>query len=222
MRFLKILCGILLLISLVWDEVRAQAVIDSTATKEELLNRTISDGLWNRYDYGVNIIYHIHTVSDSLIRILATKDSLQFYYTIAKADSIINNYRRLDSLITLDAIDPEGATLGYVPAVGPGNTVVWTEPATGGGTGDMQQSIYDTDGNGVVEQVESFAYGNLSGVPTEFPPSAHAHTVSNISDAGNLATLDSAAWTTLSKAVRDSILVRFSGSYNDLDVLPSL
>jgi hypothetical protein len=48
----------------------------------------------------------------------------------------------------------------------------WTVPP--GNVGDMQKSVYDTNGNNVVDTCDSLAWGKLTGVPVSFTPSAHA------------------------------------------------
>lgn len=66
------------------------------------------------------------------------------------------------------------------------------------GYGDMLKSVYDTNGDGVVDKAESVAWTGVTGKPTTFPPSTHNHTKSQITDfptslpanGGNADTLD--------------------------------
>lgn len=48
--------------------------------------------------------------------------------------------------------------------------------ATQAGTGDMQKATYDTNGDGIVDQAavaNAVAWGNVTGKPAAFPPTAH-------------------------------------------------
>lgn len=48
--------------------------------------------------------------------------------------------------------------------------------------GDMLKTIYDTDGDGIVDAAESVPWSGVSGKPGTFTPSSHTHTKSQISD----------------------------------------
>ena len=50
------------------------------------------------------------------------------------------------------------------------------------GYGDMTKSVYDKNGNGAVDKAESVPWTGVTGKPSTFPPSAHTHTKSQISD----------------------------------------
>ncbi|MER1959449.1 MAG: hypothetical protein ABS942_18865 [Solibacillus sp.] len=51
------------------------------------------------------------------------------------------------------------------------------------GYGDMQKSIYDTNGNGVVDAADSVPWSGVTGKPSTFSPSTHYHsTVQRIDD----------------------------------------
>ena len=50
------------------------------------------------------------------------------------------------------------------------------------GCGDMTKAIYDTNNSGIVDKAESVAWDGITGKPPTFPPSAHTHTKSQISD----------------------------------------
>ena len=50
------------------------------------------------------------------------------------------------------------------------------------GYGDMTKAIYDTNNSGIVDKAESVAWDGITGKPPTFPPSAHTHTKSQISD----------------------------------------
>lgn len=58
-------------------------------------------------------------------------------------------------------------------------------PNTGGGSGDMLKSVYDTNDNGIVDVAASanaVAWDNVSRKPEFFTPSAHTHEISDITD----------------------------------------
>src|SRR5699024_10408345 len=52
--------------------------------------------------------------------------------------------------------------------------------------GDMKQADYDTNFDGkvdraeVADSAESVAWRNIDGKPTTYPPSAHTHTIANV------------------------------------------
>lgn len=52
----------------------------------------------------------------------------------------------------------------------------------GSGSGDMLQSVYDTNSNGTVDAAEAVPYAGITGLPATFPPNAHTHTASEITD----------------------------------------
>jgi len=64
--------------------------------------------------------------------------------------------------------------------------IVYFGDGGGTGSGDMLKSVYDTDGNGIVDEAESAPWDGITGKPSEYPPSAHEHMqyslVSNIQD----------------------------------------
>lgn len=43
------------------------------------------------------------------------------------------------------------------------------------GTGDMSKSVYDTNGNGIVDKAESVSWSGVTDKPSSFTPSAHTH-----------------------------------------------
>lgn len=58
--------------------------------------------------------------------------------------------------------------------------------ADGLGSGDMLKSVYDTDNDGKVNEAEvadAAPWSGITGKPATFPPDAHTHTASQISDA---------------------------------------
>lgn len=58
-------------------------------------------------------------------------------------------------------------------------------PNTGGGSGDMLKSVYDTNDNGIVDVAASanaVEWANVSTKPSTFTPSAHTHEISDITD----------------------------------------
>lgn len=65
-----------------------------------------------------------------------------------------------------------------------GNSVLITSTVLAGGTaGVMLTSVYDTNGDGIVDQAavaDSVAWGNITGTPTQFPPAPHTHPESDV------------------------------------------
>ena len=58
-------------------------------------------------------------------------------------------------------------------------------PNTGGGSGDMLKSVYDTNDNGIVDVAASanaVEWANVSTKPSTFTPSAHTHEISDVTD----------------------------------------
>jgi hypothetical protein len=58
-------------------------------------------------------------------------------------------------------------------------------PNTGGGSGDMLKSVYDTNNNGIVDVAASanaVEWANVSTKPSTFTPSAHTHEISDVTD----------------------------------------
>ncbi len=51
-----------------------------------------------------------------------------------------------------------------------------------GGTGDMLQSVYDTNNNGIVDAAEAVPWAGITGKPSTFAPSAHTHPQSDITN----------------------------------------
>ena len=50
------------------------------------------------------------------------------------------------------------------------------------GSGDMTKAIYDLNDNGVVDAAESVPWTGVTDAPATFPPSAHAHSTTDITD----------------------------------------
>lgn len=88
------------------------------------------------------------------------------------------------------ALDATGQPPGLVPTTDGAGGFTLTTPA---GSGDMTKATYDTNNDGTVDSADnasSVPWGGITGAPSTFPPSAHSHTASEITDAGALATLD--------------------------------
>lgn len=96
---------------------------------------------------------------------------------------------------------------GWKPIRGvPGKTIVWQnidgsytvtiDPlAIGDGSGDMLKSVYDADGDNIVDLAESVPWSGVADRPTEFNPSAHTHDGDDItSQVGSAAIADSVPW----------------------------
>lgn len=96
---------------------------------------------------------------------------------------------------------------GWKPIRGvPGKTIVWQnidgsytvtiDPlAIGEGSGDMLKSVYDADGDNIVDLAESVPWSGVADRPTEFNPSAHTHDGDDItSQVGSAAIADSVPW----------------------------
>lgn len=50
------------------------------------------------------------------------------------------------------------------------------------GGGDMLKTVYDADGDGIVDKAEAVPWSGVTGKPSTFAPSSHTHTKSQISD----------------------------------------
>jgi hypothetical protein len=58
-------------------------------------------------------------------------------------------------------------------------------PNTGGGSGDMLKSVYDTNNNGIVDVAASanaVEWANVSAKPSTFTPSTHTHEISDVTN----------------------------------------
>ena len=76
---------------------------------------------------------------------------------------------------------------GFYPIVGtPGRVTVTyqydgsavIDIVSGDGSGDMLTSIYDIDGNGIVDAAESVPWSGITDAPATFPPDSHEHDLS--------------------------------------------
>ena len=85
-----------------------------------------------------------------------------------------------DAISDLSDVDTTG--------VADGQFLQWDEtggnwvPGTPSGAGDMLISVYDTNGNNVVDAAESVPWAGITDAPTEFPPEAHTHALADLSD----------------------------------------
>jgi len=101
-------------------------------------------------------------------------------------DIIINDNRLIDARpiwnITseADAISIQGTTVSdETPSEG--QILIYRgvhggyhpEDPSAGGIGDMLKSVYDTDGDGVVDEAEAVAWDGVTGKPSEYTPEAH-------------------------------------------------
>ena len=102
------------------------------------------------------------------------------------------------TLATLDS--PAFTGNPTAPTQSPGNnttrvaTTAFVQAAVGAaGGGDMLKSAYDSNDDGKVDAADSAdaaPWSGITGKPSTFAPSAHTHTMSEVTDAGALATLD--------------------------------
>ena len=73
-------------------------------------------------------------------------------------------------------------------------TTAFVQAAVGAaGGGDMLKSVYDSDDDGQVDAADvadAAPWAGITGKPTVFPPDTHTHTLSDITDAGALAALN--------------------------------
>jgi hypothetical protein len=53
----------------------------------------------------------------------------------------------------------------------------WNTPS---GSGDMLKSIYDSNGDGIVDQASAAPWAGITGKPSTFTPSAHIHAISDV------------------------------------------
>lgn len=120
---------------------------------------------------------HTHAQSDitNLVTDLAGKASTT--HTHAQSD--------VTGLVTALAGKVDTSLLGAVSGVatldGAGKVPSAQLPPMGG-TGDMLQSVYDTNNNGVVDAAESVAWTGVTGKPSTFTPSTHTHPQSDITN----------------------------------------
>lgn len=74
---------------------------------------------------------------------------------------------------------------GKVPIAQIPNEVVTQDQLGSAGYGDMVKSVYDTDNDGVVDRAKTadgVAWGNVAGKPSTFNPTAHTHTIANVTN----------------------------------------
>lgn len=62
------------------------------------------------------------------------------------------------------------------------DTVVTQDELGNAGYGDMLKSVYDTDGDGIVDNAKSVPWSGVSGKPSTFTPSSHTHSISQITN----------------------------------------
>lgn len=102
------------------------------------------------------------------------------------------------TLAPLDSPAFTGTPTAPTPAGGNNSTQIATTAwvlaeVAGLGGGDMTKAVYDTNDDGKVDAADaadSVPWTGVTGKPSTFTPSAHTHTMSEVTDAGALATLD--------------------------------
>lgn len=120
---------------------------------------------------------HTHAQSDitNLVTDLAGKASTT--HTHAQSD--------VTGLVTALAGKVDTSLLGAVSGVatldGSGKVPLAQLPPMGG-TGDMLQSVYDTNNNGIVDAAEAVPWSGITSKPTTFTPAAHTHPQSDVTN----------------------------------------
>lgn len=120
---------------------------------------------------------HTHAQSDitNLVTDLAGKASTT--HTHAQSD--------VTGLVTALSNKVETSLLGAVSGVatldGAGKVPLAQLPPMGG-TGDMLQSVYDTNNNGIVDAAEAVPWSGVTSKPSTFTPATHTHAQSDITN----------------------------------------
>jgi len=120
---------------------------------------------------------HTHAQSDitNLVTDLAGKASTT--HTHAQSD--------VTGLVTALAGKVDTSLLGAVSGVatldGAGKVPSAQLPPMGG-TGDMLQSVYDTNNNGIVDAAEAVPWAGITSKPTTFTPATHTHAQADVTD----------------------------------------
>lgn len=120
---------------------------------------------------------HTHAQSDitNLVTDLAGKASTT--HTHAQSD--------VTGLVTALSNKVETSLLGAVSGVatldGTGKVPSAQLPPMGG-TGDMLQSVYDTNNNGIVDAAEAVPWSGITSKPSTFTPSTHTHAQSDVTN----------------------------------------
>jgi len=120
---------------------------------------------------------HTHAQSDitNLVTDLAGKASTT--HTHAQSD--------VTGLVTALAGKVDTSLLGAVSGVatldGTGKVPSAQLPPMGG-TGDMLQSVYDTNNNGIVDAAEAVPWAGITSKPTTFTPATHTHAQADVTD----------------------------------------
>jgi len=120
---------------------------------------------------------HTHAQSDitNLVADLAGKASTT--HTHAQSD-VTGLVTALSNKVETSLL---GAASGVATLDGSGKVPAGQLPPMGG-TGDMLQSVYDTDNDGVVDAAESVPWSGVTGKPSTFAPSTHTHPQSDITN----------------------------------------
>lgn len=88
-----------------------------------------------------------------------------------------------------------------------------------GGTGDMLQSVYDTDNDGIVDAAESVPWAGVTGKPSTFTPATHTHAQSDVT---NLVTDLAAKIPSSEKGANNGVATLDSGGKVPTSQLPSM
>lgn len=95
---------------------------------------------------------------------------------LSDAATLENRMRNLDSLshthANKESLDKIGQGLDGKPT--------WNGSDWPGAKGDMLKSIYDTDGDGVVDKAKTVAWDDISGKPARFPAEPHNINANNV------------------------------------------
>lgn len=120
---------------------------------------------------------HTHAQSDitNLVTDLAGKASTS--HTHAQSD--------VTGLVTALSNKVETSLLGAVSGVatldGAGKVPLAQLPPMGG-TGDMLQSVYDTNNNGIVDAAEAVPWSGVTSKPSTFTPATHTHAQADVTN----------------------------------------
>ena len=135
---------------------------------------------------------HVHALSEisGLESALGEKSNTGHLHTIANVTGLDS---ALSSKASLASPSFSGTPTAPTASSGTSNTQLATtafvqSAIIGFGAGDMARATYDSNNNGKVdaaEHADAVPWSGVSGKPASFPPSAHTHTISQVSGLQN-------------------------------------